>query len=210
MTTDTFSVNVSRSDSRLEPSLLGAGIVNVTNAYMADKDGNPAVQTGQYVVLEMEYGPTLALSSALNYQVATGRNDWTTNAYTITQQTAIETPAGSVSGLVVTEFAGTTKEIIEDFETGASTFEDVTLTYADYSPAQDNQENPLIIWLHGGGGRRNGCDKSRWLQTKRLLWLRMRSSPTSMEPMSWLRRHRPIGWTASAEERMVLPNTKML
>ena len=151
VTTDTFSVNVSRSDSRLEPSLLGAGIVNVTNAYVADKDGNPAVQTGKYAVLEMEYGPTLALSSALNYQVATGRNDWTTNAYTITQQTAIETPAGSVSGLVVTEFAGTTKEIIEDFETGASTFEDVTLTYADYSPAQDNQENPLIIWLHGGG-----------------------------------------------------------
>ena len=46
VTTDTFSVNVSRSDSRLEPSLLGAGIVNVTNAYVADKDGNPAVQTG--------------------------------------------------------------------------------------------------------------------------------------------------------------------
>ncbi len=151
VTTDTFNVNVSRSDSRLAPSLLGEGIVNVTNAYVADKDGNPAVQTGQYAVLEMEYGPTLALSSALNYQVTTGRNDWTTNAYTITQQTAIETPAGSVSGLVVTEFAGTTKEIIEDFETGASTFNDVTLTYADYSPAQDNQENPLIIWLHGGG-----------------------------------------------------------
>lgn len=151
VTTDTFSVHVSRSDSRLELSLLGEGIVNVTNAYVADKDGNPAVQTGKYAVLEMEYGPTLALSSALNYQVATGRNDWTTNTYTITQQTAIETPAGTVSGLFVTEFAGTTKQIIEDFETGASTFGDVTLTYADYSPAKDNQENPLIIWLHGGG-----------------------------------------------------------
>ena len=151
VSTDTFSVAVSRSDSRLTPSLLGEGTVNVTNAYVADKDGNPAVQTGKYAVLEMEYGPTLALSAALNYQVATGRNDWTTNAYTITQQTAIETPAGTVSGLVVTEFAGTTKEIIEDFEIGASTFDGVTLTYADYSPAQDNQENPLIIWLHGGG-----------------------------------------------------------
>jgi predicted peptidase len=152
VTTDTFKVHVARSDKRLKTPFLEEGDRTVTKAYVADKDGNPAVQTGKYVVLEMKIGPAVSLGSALNYDWAgTGFNDWVDSKYTITQQKDIETPAGTVSGLVVDQFAGETRELVDDFSTGKASYNNVSLTYADFSPKADNHKNPLIIWLHGAG-----------------------------------------------------------
>jgi predicted peptidase len=152
VTTDTFKVHVQRSDKRLKTPLLEEGDRTITNAYVADKDGNPAVQTGKYVVLEMKIGPNVSLGSPLNYDWATsGFNDWIDMKYTITQQKDIETSAGTISGLVVDQFSGETRELVDDFSTGKGIYDNVNLTYADYSPAKDNHKNPLIIWLHGGG-----------------------------------------------------------
>ncbi|MEH7082028.1 prolyl oligopeptidase family serine peptidase [Neobacillus drentensis] len=152
VTTDTFNVHVARSDKRLKTPFLEEGNRTITKAYVADKDGNPAVQTGKYVVLEMKIGPDVSLGSPLNYDWATtGFNDWVDMKYTITQQRDIETNAGTISGLVVDQFAGETREQVDDFSTGKGTYDNVSLTYADYSPAKDNHKNPLIIWLHGAG-----------------------------------------------------------
>jgi len=152
VTSDTFDVHVSRSDSRLSAPFLEEGSRNVTKAYVADKNGNPVVQTGNYVVLEMQIGPDISLGSAIHYDWAgSGYNDWNENTYTITQKEAIETTAGSISGLVVDTFNGGVRELVDNFSTGQATYDEITLTYADFSPAKDKGKNPLIIWLHGAG-----------------------------------------------------------
>lgn len=151
VTTETFNVHAVRSDIRLANPFLEQGYRNVTNAYVSDKNGKPAVQTGKYAVLEMEIGPTVTLGSAMNFDLGTFLNDWNDSKYTITQQKDIFTPAGKVSGLVVDTYTGGVRELVDDFSTGKASFDGVTLTYADYKPAKDNGKNPLIIWLHGMG-----------------------------------------------------------
>jgi predicted peptidase len=147
----TFKVHVTRSDSRLGNPFLEEGYRNVTKAYVADKNGNPVVKTGKYAVLEMEKGPDVSLGAAMNFDLGTFLNDWNQNDYTITQQQEILTPAGKITGIVADTFAGGARELVDEFSTGTSTHEGVTLTYADYAPAKDNGKNPLIIWLHGMG-----------------------------------------------------------
>lgn len=152
VTTDTFKVNVKISDPRLANPLLNEGEREITNAYVSDKDGNPAKGTGKYVVLEMKFGPNVPLSIAMNYDwQKTGFNDWTDNEYTITQQEEIKTNAGTISGLVVDQFSGGVRELVDEFDAGEATYDDVTLTYADFEPKKDSGKNPLIIWLHGAG-----------------------------------------------------------
>ncbi|WP_223594396.1 prolyl oligopeptidase family serine peptidase [Neobacillus bataviensis] len=152
VTTDTFKVHVVRSDKRLKTPFLEEGDRTVTKAYVSDKDGNPVVGMGKYVVLEMKIGPNVSLGSPLNYDFAGTRfNDWIDSKYTITQQKDIETSAGTVSGLVVDTFAGETRELVDDFTTGKATYDNVSLTYASLAPEKDKERNPLVIWLHGGG-----------------------------------------------------------
>ncbi|RAS85702.1 prolyl oligopeptidase family serine peptidase [Priestia endophytica] len=152
VTENTFKVHVVRSDSRLKNPFLEEGDRIVTKAYVSDKKGNPAVHTGKYAVLEMKIGPTVSLGSPLNYdETGTGLNAWIDNKYTITQQKDIATNAGTISGLVVDTYAGGTRELVDDFKTGKGTYNNVTLSYASYTPAKDKAKNPLIIWLHGGG-----------------------------------------------------------
>jgi len=149
---ETFLVHVERYDRRLENPFLQEGNRIVKNAYVSDKHGNPAKKMGKYAVLEMEISPTLSLSSAINYDwEGTGFNDWTNNQYTITQQKSIQTSDGTISELVINTFTGGVRELVDDFTTGKATYDNVTLTYADYSPAKNNGKNPLVIWLHGAG-----------------------------------------------------------
>ncbi|MGD8190891.1 prolyl oligopeptidase family serine peptidase [Brevibacillus ginsengisoli] len=152
VTTDTFKVHVVRTDKRLTNPFLKEGDRKVTKAYVSDKNGNPAVKTGNYVVLEMQIGPTVSLGSAINYDAKGSElNAWNDNKYTITQQKDIKTSSGKISGLVVHTFGGETRELVNQFTTGKATNDNVTLTYASYTPAKDNKKNPLIIWLHGSG-----------------------------------------------------------
>lgn len=46
----------------------------VTNAYVSDEKGNPAVSVGKYAVLEMEVGPNVGIDSPLNHALKTGLN----------------------------------------------------------------------------------------------------------------------------------------
>lgn len=146
--TDTFSVDVARSDSRLETPLLEKGNRRVTSAYISDADGN-AAEAGQYATLELAYGPNISLGSALNY--ADGRNVWIDCDYTITQEKDIVTDTVTVSGIVATELSQSRRLEIEDFTISTGTFGDVEYAYADYKPESDGEKHPLIIWLHGGG-----------------------------------------------------------
>lgn len=146
VTKDTFKVHVSRSDNRLSNPLLENGYRAVTNAYVANKNGEPTVR-GKYVVLEMEIGPNVALGSALNYYG--GSNVWIDSEYTITQVQDIVLKSETISGIVVNKFNGETRELVDDFSTGKATEDGVTLTYADYAPKERQGKesfNYLVTW----------------------------------------------------------------
>lgn len=152
---DSFSVNVRRSDPRLEEPLLEKGKLEVTEAYISDAEGNK-VDSGRYVTLVPKIGPNVSLSSALNYGAdpVTGRdfNNWTENKYTITQQK----PVGEVKGVVATQMGEYSRPGINRFEFDSSSYEDkeygtTNLTYAHFTPEEDEGSNPLIVWLHGAG-----------------------------------------------------------
>ncbi|RKL68457.1 peptidase [Salipaludibacillus neizhouensis] len=153
VTEDTFKVHVSRSDERMDNPLIEEGYRNVTEAYVADKDGNPIDKgRNKYAVLELEIAPTDSLGSALNYY--NRFNDWVDYEYTITQKEDIVVnpgKKGTLQKLVIDKFTGETRELVDDFSTGEATYGDITLPYADFTPAKDKKKNPLIIWLHGGG-----------------------------------------------------------
>jgi predicted peptidase len=158
LTEDTFNVHVEKTDPRVAEGGWGAhveGDRTVTNAYVSDKDGNRIDQgRGKYAVLEMEIGPNDLLGSTVNYDFASGHNDWVDYDYTITQAEDIVVHpgnGGTISDLVIDTFAGETRVLVDDFSTGEATYSDITLSYADFKPAKDKGQNPLIIWLHGGG-----------------------------------------------------------
>ena len=145
---DTFSVYVKRSDDRLETPLLNEGERRVTNAYISDAEGNEA-ESGQYATLELAYGPSVSLSSALNY--AQGRNVWIDCEYTITQEEDIVTDKETLSGIVATEYTGSVRLGIDDFNISSGTYDGIEYAIADFKPEDDGEKKPLIIWLHGGG-----------------------------------------------------------
>jgi predicted peptidase len=158
VTKDTFNVHVEKTDPRVPEGGWGAhveGDRTVTNAYVSDKDGNQIDNgTGKYAVLEMEIGPNDLLGSTVNYDFASGHNDWVDYDYTITQVNDIIAhpgKSGKISDLEIDTFAGETRVLVDDFTTGEATYGDITLSYADFKPVKDKGQNPLIIWLHGGG-----------------------------------------------------------
>lgn len=159
---DSFSVHVSRSDSRLEEPFLEEGDRTVVDAYISDAEGNQ-VESGSFATLVMEIGPAISLGNALNYGMdpvaKRNFNAWTENAYTITQENAI----GEVEGLVATEMDQYWRLLIDDFEFSSSSYEDeeygpIELTYAHYAPEADGESHPLLVWFHGGG--EGGTDAS--------------------------------------------------
>lgn len=152
VTKDTFKAHVVRTENRAGTELLGGaeGDRKITRVYVSDKEGN-YVASGNYVTIEMEVGPTVALGSPINYNIKTNLNGWVNCKYTITQQKDITSSTGNVSGLVINSFAGDTKKIVDNFKVESGTYDNVTMKYASYAPDQDGGKKPLVIWLHGMG-----------------------------------------------------------
>lgn len=151
ITIDTFEVYVKISDNRLDEPVIAEGTRTITRAFISDINGNPSTKAENYVVLEMEIGPEVRLSSPMNFNVKTNLNDWTQNEYKITQIKDIKTEAGIVSGVVVDNFLGGVVHLVDEFTRGEVTYNDVKLTFAEFAPKNVTEKKPLIIWLHGLG-----------------------------------------------------------
>lgn len=151
ITKNTFNVSVERSDQRLSTPVIEKGSRTVTKAYISDYNGNPVKKSSNYVVLEMEIGPTKTLGAAMNYDVKSGFNDWIDSKYTITQQQPIKTKRGKITGLKITTSSGEIRKGVEQFKSGKASYDGVQLTYAEYAPPKGKEKKPLIIWLHGMG-----------------------------------------------------------
>lgn len=150
---DTFSVYVKRSiaNATVDKKIMSEteGFREVTNAYVADADGN-SVDAGHYVVIELRVGPTVLLGSPLNFDVQTMRNDWVSCDYKITQKKEINSKFGKIDNMVITRFAGNINPDTAMFSYAAEKNDDIVMHYASFAPS-DTKKHPLIIWLHGIG-----------------------------------------------------------
>ncbi len=151
--TDTFSVQVTRSDSRIsEKPVLEVGIRPVIEAYPSDERGNPQ-ENGTYLTLEMLVGPTETLGSPLNYYNRS--NMWIDCEYVISQEKPIATNTLAITGLKSEELSKQFRLGVDDFSLGSYTYNDaqwgeITIGYVAFKP-EETGKRPLIIWLHGGG-----------------------------------------------------------
>lgn len=152
---DSFKVSVQRSDSRLEDPVIAEGVLELSAAYVSDEEGNH-VNQGRYATLVPVIGPNVSISMALNYAedptAGRGLNTWTENEYTIT----LQNPIGEIDSLVATSMRHYSRGMIDQFEYSSTSYDDdeygtFNLNYAHFTPETDEGQNPLIVWLHGGG-----------------------------------------------------------
>jgi predicted peptidase len=156
--TDTFKVYVVRIDPRPDVKIIqdAQGERVVTKAYVSNQNGSP-VDSGNFITLELKYGPDVGLGYPIYYDPYTYRsNSWIQCDYTVTQQKDIASGSKIISGLVINTRAGDTKKLVDDFRIGSFTYNydaggQEILTYAGYAPAKDGKKHPLIVWLHGTG-----------------------------------------------------------
>ena len=94
----------------------------------------------------MSVGPKNNLSSALNFDLNTFFNNFVTPRYTIIQINPIK----KQNNLVIENYKGDIRPIVDKFNFSHKTFDFVPLGYASFEPS-DDKKHPLIIWLHGMG-----------------------------------------------------------
>lgn len=128
-----------------EPS---KGYVPVLDAYPSDADGNRK-EEGDYVTLDMQYGPLTPLSSTIS--APEQMNICINSRYEITQLAEIEGKKEKISGL---KFDYCLKNFSPDaagFIHATSHYEAEPLNYGYFVPQTGSKKKPLIIWLHGAG-----------------------------------------------------------
>ncbi|MHA8088099.1 alpha/beta hydrolase-fold protein [Aquirufa sp. Wall-65K1] len=119
-----------------------SGKREVIGAYVSDEKGN-RVKTGKNITLVLSVGPQLAISSPIQYFRSKG------NVWVDYQLTIID----SKSQQVWDTNLGKIMPLIDQFDlNGKFKFNDqLTMSYATFSPTVKKDKAPLIIWLHGGG-----------------------------------------------------------
>ncbi|NHF59587.1 prolyl oligopeptidase family serine peptidase [Flavobacteriaceae bacterium TP-CH-4] len=147
-----FSVTVNRSAEgvAMEPEI-STGERKVVYAYVSDSKGN-RVTEGHHITLVLFVGPDDVLGSPIKY-IRTknrGSNQWIDYRLIINHK-----PSGKIwdneQGRIMPE--------IDTFDlSGTYSHNDITLSYASFTPQNDSDKWPLIIWLHGGG--EGGTDPS--------------------------------------------------
>ncbi|MEK4107033.1 peptidase [Paenibacillus sp. FSL R10-2791] len=154
---DTFIISSVRTDA-----LTGAALTNetctVTHAHVSDETGKPQY-CDNYITLHLEIDPSITANFPFIYDPSSKLNHWVNIEFTISQHKSFATKSGMISGLTITQSMGNRIENTEKFSISSYTHssDNITLKYASYTPAKDNQQKPLIIWLHGKGeGGRDG------------------------------------------------------
>ncbi|TAH63028.1 MAG: hypothetical protein EWM47_13840, partial [Anaerolineaceae bacterium] len=120
----------------------------VIAAYVSDKDGNK-VESGSFVTLELEVDPRISLGATIAFN---GRvNVRVDSLYTITQLKPLSCGNTTLENMIFDELDYNKTLLADEFVTGASVYEGISLSYAAYEPEANGKKRPLLIWLHGGG-----------------------------------------------------------
>lgn len=141
-----FNIYVNRSTTQgTIPAEQMYGKREVTLAYVSDEKGN-RLALGNHITLVMAVGPTLTLSSPIQYVRINnqGRNIWIDYQLTIIH---------NKSNKIWQKEAGRIMPQLDKFNLkGQFKYnENLTMSYASYEPKNKVGKSPLIIWLHGGG-----------------------------------------------------------
>jgi poly(3-hydroxybutyrate) depolymerase len=141
-----FNIYVNRSTTQgAIPVDQVYGKREVTMAYVSDEKGN-RLALGNHITLIMAVGPTLTLSSPIQYVRINnqGRNIWIDYQLTIIH---------NKSNKIWQKEAGRIMPQLDKFNLkGQFKYNDnLTMSYASYEPKNKVGKSPLIIWLHGGG-----------------------------------------------------------
>lgn len=148
-----YTVLVRRSS---ECSVIPAGQVlgsrRVITGYVSDDEGL-RLEEGNHVTLVLAVAPNEPIGSPIQYSQAEGcsGNNWIDYEMTIRD---------GAKGKVWNEEVNRIMPVIDRFDLSGR-FSDgngISMSYASYSPEDDDEESPLIIWLHGGG--EGGVDPS--------------------------------------------------
>ncbi len=132
----------------------------ITAAYTSDANGNRIEEDAAYLTFELAVGPAIDISNPFFYDFMAGFNVWAvpyTNTITLTEGSKLQSGETEITALnIEAAVKETIKPQADQFKKGTyksmfTSGEDITLSYASYSPAKDSKKNPLIIWLHGAG-----------------------------------------------------------
>lgn len=155
-----FSVYVERKDKKGEilklsrnwlektEKELSKGYCVVEAAYPSCSHGVRR-EEGEFVTLEMKYGPLDSLSAAI--ACPNEFNEFIFSDYRINQIAEIPAEEERLTGLVFDLCAGNIMKQAEKFLHGISSYEEEPLKYGYFVPQTGNGRRPLIIWLHGAG-----------------------------------------------------------
>jgi predicted esterase len=132
-----------------EPS---RGYVKVRKCYASDREGN-SLQTGEFLTLELDYGPLCRLSSMINASDDYCMHEYFIhNEYTVTQIRPLEAEGQDpLAGLCFDRELGCSCPDTEGFLESVSHDPEHPLRYGYYVPQTEQPKHPLIVWLHGAG-----------------------------------------------------------
>ncbi len=145
------STDLNQFEVQVLETLDGEEIVNqpvkITEVYYSDEKGNPDDGVNEYVALSLEIGPENQETNPFYFDFESFSNSWVDMQFTITQTNTQKTwnQMGEQFKLVADEFE---KNV---FTYEDSRFKEMNLSYASYSPKEDDKKHALIIWLHGMG-----------------------------------------------------------
>ncbi len=134
-----------------------SGERTILYAYISDEQGNK-VDEGKHISLVLLVAPNRQISSPMQYLPACGGNVWTDYRMTIK-----DTSSNQVWDIEKDRI----RPLVDSFNLkGKFVYNaEITLTFADFRPTNQNEKSPLIIWLHGGG--EGGIDPSVPLMANR-------------------------------------------
>ncbi|MDU4939135.1 MAG: peptidase [Clostridium sp.] len=154
---DKSKLNIKESKQAMDFTTMTEGVYEfdrkISDAYLSDEKGNMVKTSSKYFTIEMDLHPSNG--SILYYDRSTGHNIWA-DPYDF----IIDLKEGEVleSGKNIVDKLNINKNAVKKifpkaslFKESAFTYGDVELKYGAYSPQDDSNKNPLIIWLHGAG-----------------------------------------------------------
>ena len=132
----------------------------VTDAYTSDANGNKVESSSNYITIEMYVSPSEG--SPFFYNFMSGRNVWCetyklnvslVDGMTLTAGEEVVNALAVEADINVSDPAERICPQLDDFDTTKTytATDGTTYSYAEYLPAEDNQKNALVIWLHGAG-----------------------------------------------------------
>lgn len=121
------------------------GKLKVLYAYVSDAKANRQSK-GTHITLALYVAPFEHMNSLFKYFGQNPNckgNQWVDFQLNISNRVAQKVWDKEVNRII---------PLVDEFDlTGSFSHEDVTLTYASFSPKTKTSKRPLIIWLHGGG-----------------------------------------------------------